>query len=134
MDKDGVRRALVSIPPPLYRQQLAAADALGWVRYLNAGLHEIAAASQGRLGALFYLPLEHPSLFPQLQQDYAQGGFEGVALAAGGHPDIVYSDAGLESLWAWLDAASAFVFPAPKAAVPIRAWPASTLRIWSAIP
>jgi len=113
MDKDGVRRALVSIPPPLYRQHLESDDALDWVRYLNAALREIAAASEGRLGALFYIPLEHPPLFPELQRDFAQGGFEGVALAAGGHPGIVYSIEELESLWAWLDSVSAFVFVHP---------------------
>ena len=113
MDRHGVARAWVSIPPPLYRQSLPAAQALDWARYLNATLLECTRASGGRLGALLWMPLEHPSLLPALQADFDAGGYEGVAVAAGGHPSIVYADAAYQPLWAWMDARAAFVFVHP---------------------
>lgn len=113
MDQHAVSRAWVSIPPPLYRQHLQPGDTLAWVRYLNEEMQAITQARQGRLGALFYLPLEHPSLFPVLLQECERGDFEGVALAAGGHPDIHYSDPRYTPLWEWLDARGSFVFVHP---------------------
>jgi aminocarboxymuconate-semialdehyde decarboxylase len=113
MDVHGVQRALVSIPPPLYRQALAEADALAWVRYVNEAMLAIARGSAGRLGALFYLPLEHPALLAGLQAEYERSEFEGIALAAGGHADIVYSEPRYEALWQWLNEKGAFVFVHP---------------------
>lgn len=113
LDARGTARALVSIPPPLYRQGLPANEALAWARYVNTELLAIADASQGRLGALFYIPLEHPELFGALQADCDAGAFEGVALAAGGHPDIVYSKDAYTGLWQWLDDNAHFVFLHP---------------------
>lgn len=114
MDRQGVRRALISIPPPLYRQQLTADGALHWSRYVNSEMRAIAANSAGRLGALFHIPLEHPQLVETLVKDYESAGdYEGVALAAGGHVSIVYSDARYDPLWAWLQGRGAFVFIHP---------------------
>jgi len=117
MDKHGVRRALVSIPPPLYRQNLNREDALAWARYVNGEMLAIAnadaSANAARLGAMFHIPLEYPSLFEELQADFDKGGWEGVALAAGGHPEIVYSDPRYEPLWRWLDSKGIFVFMHP---------------------
>lgn len=113
MDRHRIARALVSIPPPLYRQGLAAKDALGWTRYVNEELLAITEASGGRLGALCYLPLEHPALLAGLLAAPGHDAFEGIALAAGGHPGIVYSDAMYDALWRWLDARQAFVFLHP---------------------
>ncbi len=113
MDKVGVKRSLVSIPPPLYRQDLSAQQSLEWVRYSNAELLSIAEKSDGRFGALFYVPLEHPSLFEALMSDYEQGKYEGIALAAGGHPGIVYSDSRYVPLWEFCEAKKAFVFMHP---------------------
>ena len=113
MDKHQVRRALVSIPPPLYRQNLDRDDALAWARYVNGEMLAIAGANAPRLGATFYIPLEFPSLFEELQADFSKGAWEGVALAAGGHPEIVYSNAQYEPLWRWLDSKGVFVFMHP---------------------
>ncbi len=115
MDRHGVARSLVSIPPPLYRQALDADASLAWVRNANAGLLAIAAANPARLGALFHMPLEHPSLFATLMVECDAGSFEGVALAAGGHSDIVFSEPAYELLWKWLDSKRAFVFLHPGA-------------------
>ena len=113
MDKHAVRRAWVSIPPPLYRQSLGAADALGWCTYVNEELLKVTQASGERLQALYYLPLEHPALLPTLQGRYAVNAYAGVAVAAGGHPEIVMDDAKYEPLWRWLDEVGASVFVHP---------------------
>ena len=113
LDRHGVRRAWVSLPPPLYRQQLPAERALAWVSGANAGLASIAQGSGGRLGALMHLPLEHPGLLPGLLQTFAEGRWEGFSVAAGGHPDIVYSRDVYEPLWTALHALRAFVFVHP---------------------
>jgi aminocarboxymuconate-semialdehyde decarboxylase len=113
MDQHSVRKALVSIPPPLYRQHLARDAAASWVRYLNTELLAICAGSHGRLEALFYLPLEHPGLLPELLQDYSIGTFAGVALAAGGHPEVEYWREHYAPVWEWMNARDAFVFIHP---------------------
>ena len=113
MDKNGVRRAWVSIPPMLYRQRLSADHALAWCTYVNEELLTIARASAGRLTALYYLPLEHPALLPALQAKYDATAYAGVAMVAGGHPDILMDDAKYDPLWAWLHALSASVFIHP---------------------
>jgi aminocarboxymuconate-semialdehyde decarboxylase len=120
MDEHHVRRALVSIPPPLYRQKLAPQEALAWARYVNEEMLAVAGASAGRLGALFYLPLEHPVTFDSLLAQHDGRGFEGVALAAGGHPKIVYSDPRYAALWHWLNERSAFVFIHPGTCADVR--------------
>ena len=115
MDKYAVRRAWVSIPPPLYRQGLGTADALAWCTYVNEELLKVAQASGGRLQALYYLPLEHRPLLPELQACYDADAYAGVAVAAGGHPDIVMDDTRYEPLWRWLDEQGASVFVHPGA-------------------
>lgn len=114
MDSRKVQRALISVPPPAYRQHLPPDASLQWVQYLNEELLSAACASGGRLGALYYLPLEHPSLVARLLERF-DPRFEGVALAAGGHAGIAYSAAHYEPLWQWLDARNVFVFMHPGA-------------------
>lgn len=113
MDQNHIKKALVSIPPPLYRQQLSADDARAWVGYLNQALLAITQRHGERLEALFYLPLEHPDLIESLADEYCRGPYAGVALAAGGHPDIVYSKEIYHPLWAVLDSRKSFVFIHP---------------------
>ena len=121
MDKHGVRRALVSIPPLLYRQDLSSEDALAWARYVNGELLAIATANAARLGAMFYIPLEFPSLFEELQADFNKGAWEGVSLAAGGHSRIVYSNPQYEPLWRWLNSKGFSLSCIPRT-VRIRGW------------
>lgn len=115
MDENKIARSLVSIPPPLYRQGLSCTDAYEWALYVNEELLRIAQQHAPRLGALFYIPLEHPDLIPLLMQAYAAGGYEGVALAAGGHERIVYSCAEYHALWSFLNERETFVFVHPGA-------------------
>ena len=120
MDRNGVRRALVSIPPLVYRQHLPEPQSITWVRYLNEELSAACAASEGRLGALFYLPLEHLGALTTLLRDFEHAAFEGVALAAGGNPAIEYSHLHYGPLWEWLDARGAFAFMHPGACADTR--------------
>lgn len=113
MDEHAVERALISVPPPLYRQQLDERAAEDWAEYLNDGLLDIAADHADRLQALLHLPLEHPALALRLQQRHAGSAAAGVALAAGGEPRILYSDPAFTPLWQALEAQGAFVFLHP---------------------
>lgn len=115
MDEQGIARALISIPPPLYRQQLNEADSRAWARRVNEGLLAIADASNGRLETLFHLPMEHPALAHSLLSELASSPFAGVALSAGGSPAIDYADPRHDDLWAELEARGAFVFLHPGA-------------------
>jgi len=113
MDSRGVRRAWVSIPPPLYRQHLVLQAAHAWTRYVNQGLIQVTRTYPDRLQALLHLPLEHPGLIAPWLDDSLSQQFAGVALAAGGHPGICYSDPALDPLWKWLDEQQHFVFLHP---------------------
>jgi len=115
MDERRIARALISIPPPLYRQQLDEADSDAWACKVNDGLLAIADASKGRLEALFHLPMEYPALACRLLRDLAPSPFTGVALSAGGNPKIDYADPLHDDLWAELESRSAFVFLHPGA-------------------
>lgn len=113
MDRHGVHRAYVSIPPPLYRQQLPEDEARAWVMGANEALASVARGHAGRLEALMHLPLEHPALLPSMLQAFAAGHWAGFSVAAGGHPAIVFSQAVYEPLWAALHELRAFVFVHP---------------------
>lgn len=111
MAANGVQRALISVPPPLYRQHLDAAAAAAWAHYLNDGLLAIAADHPTQLGALLHLPMEHAALARDLAGGYA--GCAGFALAAGGTEAIDYGDPAHRPLWQLLDRRGAFVFIHP---------------------
>lgn len=61
LDRLGLERAVVSIPPPFYRQDVQSDDAAAWVTAVNDGLGEL-VAGEPRFSAFGYLPLEHPAL------------------------------------------------------------------------
>ncbi len=111
MDERGVARALVSAPPPTYRQHLDAADAAAWCAYLNDGLAAICARWPDRLQPLFHVPVEHADLAVEIVR--TRGGGAGFSLAAGGDTAVCFSDAALEPLWQVLNARKAFVFLHP---------------------
>lgn len=113
MDSKGIGQAWISIPPPLYRQQLGEDAAEHWCHYVNRELCVIASASRGRLRALIHLPLEHPSLALRLYEGHAEPEIAGCALAAGGHSSIVLSDEAYLPLWRMLHDNKTFVFLHP---------------------
>jgi len=112
MDQRDIARALVSVPPPVYRQHLEQNQAIAWVRYLNEELLTVTQPYRQRLGALYYLPLEHPDALETVIEKFDER-YEGIALAAGGHPNIVYSAKHYIPLWEWMNQKNLFVFMHP---------------------
>lgn len=113
MTEHQVARAYISVPPPTYRQHLTAEAARPWAAYVNDGLLAIATLYQNRLTPLLHLPVEHPSVAVDLATRYRQAHKAGYALAAGGKPEILYSDPDLDPLWAELNRQGSFVFLHP---------------------
>lgn len=109
MDSAGFSTAVVSAPPPFYRQGTAGGR---WPRTLNEGLLRAVDASS-RLRPLAYLPLEDPEAAQReavrVGPDNRWAGF--VASAGGG--SLSLSSAALDALWAVLDETSALVFLHP---------------------
>lgn len=113
MAQNGVERAWVSAPPPLYRQQLQGEDARAWADYLNAGLAGIAQASAGRLMALFHLPTQDPATALAVAEAAIGDGHVLFSMPTGTGDERGLSDPGFEPLWRALDEAAAFVFLHP---------------------
>jgi aminocarboxymuconate-semialdehyde decarboxylase len=90
--------AVVSVPPPFYRQHQTLADARSWVHAVNDGILA-RIGDDPCLSALAYLPLEHPEL---AAEEYArtrgEARFVGVTAAAGGL-SAAGSDPALVPLW-----------------------------------
>lgn len=113
MDRQQVRKAWISIPPPFYRQQLGIDGAMQWSAYLNDGLAQISAGRAARLAPLFHLPIEHPQLAASIAAERIAQGARGFSIAAGGPGTPVYSDPRLDPLWTALDRAECFAFMHP---------------------
>lgn len=113
MDANGIDTALVSAPPPVYRQQLAEAEAQGWTTYLNDGLAAFAAAFPDRLQVLAHLPLEHPAVAAREAASRLGKAYAGFSLPAGGAATIRYADPALRPVWAALHEHASFAFLHP---------------------
>jgi aminocarboxymuconate-semialdehyde decarboxylase len=101
LDRLGLDQAVVSIPPPFYRQELPPDDAAAWIAAVNDGLAEV-VADKHRLSAFAYLPLEHPPLARREIKRVDGWGFVGFTAAAGGRSASL-ADGELEPLWQALD-------------------------------
>ncbi len=101
LDRLGLEEAVVSIPPPFYRQELPPDDAAAWVAAVNDGLAEV-VADQPRFSAFAYLPLEHPPLARREIERVDGRGFVGFTAAAGGGSASL-ADGELEPCWQALD-------------------------------
>lgn len=113
MDRNGVEQAWISAPPPLYRQQLQGEDAQAWAGYLNDGLAQIAAQSDGRLRALYHLPTQDPAVAAAIAAEAMATGHRLFSMPTGTGDDRTLADAAFEPLWQALDDAAAFVFLHP---------------------
>ena len=114
MDSQRVERAWISIPPPLYRNQLDAAPMLTWVDYANDGLDTLAARFPDRLSPLYHLPIRYPALAAEIVTTRAKAGKARFAMPAGSQDhNVVLSESGYALLWKALDAAKAFLFLHP---------------------
>lgn len=102
LDRAGLEQAVVSVPPPFYRQHLDETAAARWTGAINDGIGR-RVAGRSRLLPLAYLPLEHPELaraeYERVRDD---DRFAGVVASAGG-ASVVPSDPALAPLWKALD-------------------------------
>lgn len=90
--------AVVSAPPPFFRQHLPGDEAARWVRALNGGMRR-AVAGRPALLPMAYLPLEHPEVaVAELGRLLAEDGWAGFAASAGGR-SVSLADPSLEPLW-----------------------------------
>lgn len=102
LDRAGLDQAIVSVPPPFYRQDLEPTPAADWATAINEGLAE-AVAGRPRLRPLAYLPLEHPEVaVAEYERVRTDDRFVGATAAAGG-ASVLASDPRLEALWKGLD-------------------------------
>lgn len=105
-------RAVVSVPPPFFRQGLDAAAAAGWVRALNDGLAAVAGADE-KLLPLAYLPLEHPEVaLAEQARVREEGGWSGYCAAAGGR-SVSLAEESLAPLWRAFDEDAALLLLHP---------------------
>jgi aminocarboxymuconate-semialdehyde decarboxylase len=112
LDEQGLDRAVVSIPPPFFRQEQDADAAAGWVRAVNVGLAKVAGAHEELL-PLAYLPLEHPDLaIAEQRRLREEGGWVGYCASAGGR-SVSLADKSLASLWRALDEDAALLLLHP---------------------
>lgn len=103
LDRAGLDQAVVSVPPPFYRQHLDSAIAAEWARAINDGLAD-AVHDHPRLRPLAYLPLKHPEVaLAEFERTRTDDRFVGTTASAGG-ASVVASDPRLEPLWKGLDA------------------------------
>lgn len=94
--------AVVSLPPPFYRQQQSVDEARVWVRAVNDGILT-RLGEHPALTALAYLPLEHPELaVEEYQRTRREQRFVGATAAAGGR-SVTGTDHRLVPLWEALD-------------------------------
>ncbi|MFC0528921.1 amidohydrolase family protein [Phytohabitans kaempferiae] len=97
LDAAGLAAAIVSVPPPYYRQDLTGDDGVKWAAAVNTGL---AARIEGRprLRGLAYLPLHDPAAALAAYQTIDDGEWVGVVAGAGGRcPSL--AEPGYEPLW-----------------------------------
>lgn len=112
LEKSGIDRAVVSIPPPFFRQDLDAEETAEWVRAVNDGLAKVAAAEEEFL-PLAYLPLEHPELaIAEQRRLREQDGWVGYCASAGGR-SVSLADPALAPLWRALDEDAALLLLHP---------------------
>ncbi|HZP74624.1 MAG TPA: amidohydrolase family protein [Pseudolabrys sp.] len=108
---DGLDGAVVSVPPPLFRPDLAAADHADYARLVNDSLLEACKRHHPQLRPFAYLPIENPELAlrvaEQLGRDWA-GTVAGTELGA-----LSYASTRYDPLWKVLSDAKLPLFIHP---------------------
>jgi len=113
LDQAALDTAIVTLPPPFYRQHLPKRQAAQWVRAVNDGMLA-AVEAQPRLRALAYLPLEHPDVaILEYERIRSADAWAGVTACAGGS-SASQADAALDPLWSALDADARLPSAAPR--------------------
>ncbi len=102
LDTRGLDEAVVSPPPPFFRQGLDPDATVAWVRALNEGT--LAAVDGGaRLLPLAYLPLDQPEVaLAEYERLRGDARWAGVCASAGGG-SVSLADDALAPLWQGLD-------------------------------
>ena len=119
LDQADLDRAVVSVPPPFYRQHLDPAAAAEWATAINEGL-AAAVRDRPRLRPLAYLPLEHPEVaFAEYERTRTDSRFVGATASAGG-ASVLASDPRLEPLWKGLDLDGALLLLHPGSSADVR--------------
>lgn len=113
MKSNNVAHSWISIPPPLYRQELVEKDARVWVDYINSGLNSLVENSSGAFSALVHLPIEHPSLAAEVARDWIAQGHRLFSMPAGTGDHRTLDEPEFEQLWLALDEAKSFLFLHP---------------------
>jgi aminocarboxymuconate-semialdehyde decarboxylase len=103
LDRAGLDRAIVSPPPPYFRQDLDTTESAAWSRDLNDGLLNL-IMGRPRLRGLAYLPVSQPAV-ALAEYGRLDHRWTGVAIPAGG-PGPSLADPALDPLWRALDAGS----------------------------
>lgn len=102
LDRADLDAAVVSVPPPFFRQDQAPDDAARWAQAMNDGILAAVAAHPRQL-PLAYLPLEHPEVavaeYRAVRED---ARIAGVIGAAGGR-SVSLADDRFGELWKLLD-------------------------------
>ena len=112
MDKNEVGHALISVPPPAYREQLDNQQTEAWCQYLNKGLRHISERSAGRLSPLVHLPIHAPTVAERIaDQELAQG--RNLFSAPTGAPGIEIASPKFDRLWSLLSDSGSFLFLHP---------------------
>jgi aminocarboxymuconate-semialdehyde decarboxylase len=112
LDERGLDEAVVSPPPPFFRQGLDAEARGRWVEAVNAGTLA-AVAGESRLLPLAYLPFEDPAAALRAYEPIrSDGRWAGVCGSAGGSSASLADDA-FAPLWLALDDDAALVFLHP---------------------
>ncbi|WP_166345681.1 amidohydrolase family protein [Phytoactinopolyspora limicola] len=93
----GLDRALVAIPPPLYRQGDDDAGAAAWAQALNDGLAATTRAYES-LVPLGYLPLEQPTAALAEAERLVSSGWAGFTASAGAR-SVSLASPSLRPLW-----------------------------------
>lgn len=112
MGQNEVGHALISVPPPTYREQLNDPQTEEWCRYLNEGLQHISERSSGRLSALVHLPIHAPRVAERIVElELAQG--RNLFSSPTGAPGIEIASPEFDRLWGLLSDSGSFVFLHP---------------------
>jgi aminocarboxymuconate-semialdehyde decarboxylase len=109
LDQHHLDRAVVSVPPPLFRHQLAGSAARRWSELVNEGLELLVAAYGGRLERFAHLPMGDPPAAADGAANLGDG-WSGVAIGTMAGASML-DDRALAPVWESLEDRLVFIHP-----------------------